>query len=204
MRSAAQPPPVHFRGVVLGPSGFAAQGREWLQLLEDLGLRPSLHGAQLGDVAGGESEQERALIARCAARPPQPGRITVHHVLPPGFEPDAGARADIVLTVFETRGLPPGWGASLDRAAAVVVPANEIEAAFVRGGVAAERVHAIAPPVALDAFAAPSAPWSALPPRRPGVRRLLAVFDWSLRKGIDVLLPAFARAVGPDEGELVL
>jgi hypothetical protein len=31
-------PPLHVRGIVFGPSGFAAQGREWLALLEEIGL----------------------------------------------------------------------------------------------------------------------------------------------------------------------
>ncbi|MEZ6038479.1 MAG: glycosyltransferase family 4 protein [Planctomycetota bacterium] len=200
----APPPPLHFRGVVLGPSGFAAQGREWLSLLEAIGLAPSLHGARLGALDGGETDDERACIARAAARRPQRGRVTVHHVLPPHFAPDPDAIADVVVTVFETTSLPPGWGPSLTRAAAVVVPAPAIAEAFVRGGVPAERVHAIAPPVATAPFLRPATPWDALPPRRDGVRRLLTVADWSLRKGIDVLLPAFARACREGEAELIV
>ncbi len=197
-------PPLHVRGVVLGPSGFAAQGREWLALLDDLGLAPSLHGARLGGLDGGEGAAMSARIAACASRPPQTGRVTVHHVLPPGFEPDGGAVADVVLTVFETRGLPPGWAERLNRAAAVVVPAPPIAEAFVRGGVDAGRVHAIAPPVELGPYRSDVAPWRGLPPRRRGVQRMLSVFDWSARKGMDVLLPAFARACGYDDAELVL
>lgn len=204
MNDDREPPPLHVRGVVLGPSGFAAQGREWLALLDGLGLRPSLHGARLGDVDGGEAPGDRDVIARCAGRTPGPGRITVHHVLPPHFEPDPGAIADVVVTVFETRSLPHGWSERLRAAAAVVVPTPEIAAAFVHGGVPAERVHAIAPPVHTAPFLREVEPWPGLPPRRPGVRRVLSVVDWSLRKGVDVLLPAFARAVAPHEAELVL
>ncbi|MCB9877267.1 MAG: glycosyltransferase family 4 protein [Planctomycetes bacterium] len=197
-------PPLHFRGVVLGPSGFAAQGREWLSLLDAIGLAPSLHGARLGALDGGETADERACITRAAARAPGRGRVTVHHVLPPHFAPDPGALADVVVTVFETTSLPQGWGGQLARAAALVVPAPEIAAAFVAGGVPEQRVHSIAPPVATAPFLRPATPWAALPPRRPGVRRLLTVGDWSLRKGFDVLLPAFARACRQDEAELIV
>lgn len=197
-------PPLHFRGVVLGPSGFAAQGREWLALLEDLGLQPSLHGASFAGKMGGESTAELALIERCAKRPPQPGRITIQHVLPPHFEPDRDAIANVVLTVFETTALPPGWGAHLNQADAVVLPAPPIAKAFVRGGVDAHRAHAIAPPIQLASFAAGTPPLAALPMRRPGITRFLSVIDWSLRKGMDVLLPAFAKACGADEAELIL
>jgi glycosyltransferase involved in cell wall biosynthesis len=197
-------PAVHFRGIVLGPSGFAAQGRELLGLLEACGLCPSLHGARLGDVDGGETAAERELIARCAARAPQQGRVTVQHVLPPHFAPDPGARADVVSTVFETAGLPPGWGPHLARAAAVVVPAPAIAAAFACGGVPAERLHAIAPPVAVAPFAPGRRAHPLLPERQPQVLRWLSVLDWSLRKGIDVLLPAFARAFRRGEADLVL
>jgi glycosyltransferase involved in cell wall biosynthesis len=197
-------PAVHFRGIVLGPSGFAAQGRELLALLEASGLRPSLHGARLGEVDGGETAAERELIARCALRPPQPGRVTVQHVLPPHFVPDPEARADVVSTVFETAGLPGGWGPHLAGAAAVVVPAPAIAAAFARGGVPADLLHAIAPPVAMAPFTPGRAGHPLLPPRRPHVLRWLSVLDWSLRKGVDVLLPAFARAFRRDDAELVL
>lgn len=203
-RAAMTQPSLHFRGIVLGPSGFAAQGREWLRLLDAAGLRPSLHGARLGDVEGGESDADRALIERCARRAPGPDRITVHHVLPTGFEPDRGARADVVVTVFETTSLPLGWGAHLDRADAVVVPTKEVAAAFAEGGVADARLHAIAPPVDLSGFAPGCAAWPGLPPRRPGTARLLSVFDWSWRKGIDVLLAAFGRAFVEHEAELLL
>jgi glycosyltransferase involved in cell wall biosynthesis len=197
-------PPLHVRGIVFGPSGFAAQGREWLALLEDLGLKPSLHGARLGSVDGGESPAEQDLIERCAARRPQPGGITIQHVLPPHFVPDPDAIADVVITVFETTALPHGWGAHLNQAAAVVVPAPPIAEAFACGGVTAHRVHAIAPPISMAPFSPPIQPWHGLPPRRPGVRRFLSVIDWSLRKGMDVLLPAFARACRFDEAELIL
>jgi len=197
-------PPLHFRGVVLGPSGFAAQGREWLALLEDLGLQPSLHGASFAGSSGGESTAELELIQRCAARPPRPGRITIQHVLPPHFAPDPEAMADVVLTVFETTALPTDWGAHLNQADAVVVPAPPIADAFVRGGVNAQRVHAIAPPIQMAAFAPATQPLAELPPRRPGVLRFLSVLDWSLRKGMDVLLPAFAQACRADEAELIL
>lgn len=197
-------PPLHFRGMVLGPSGFAAQGREWLRLLEDLGLNPSLHGARLGPVEGGETPAERALIARCAARPKQRDGITVQHVLPPHFEPDGDARANIVMTVFETTSLPEGWGHHLNQADAVIVPAQPIADAFVRGGVSFDRVRAIAPPVNTAPYVRGVKAWQGMPPRRPGVTRLLSVVDWSLRKGMDVLLPAVARACTADEADLVL
>ena len=76
MNDDREPPQLHVRGVVLGPSGFAAQGREWLALLDGLGLRPSLHGARLGDVDGGEAPGDRDVIARCAGRTPGPGLMS--------------------------------------------------------------------------------------------------------------------------------
>jgi glycosyltransferase involved in cell wall biosynthesis len=196
--------PVHFRGVVLGPSGFAAQGRDYLRCLDAAGLQPSLEGARLGAHGGGESADDQACIARCAARPRRSGAVVVHHMLPAHFAPGPDGGASALVTVFETETLPRELAANCNRAAVIAVPTDFVADAFARGGIPRDKLRVVPVPVDAGAFTSGQAPHPALPPRRPGVVRFLSVFDWSLRKGFDLLLAAFGRTFGATEAELVL
>ncbi|MHC4850811.1 MAG: glycosyltransferase family 4 protein [Planctomycetota bacterium] len=197
-RGARPPAPqVHFRGVVLGPSGLATEGRDWLRALEAADLRPSLHGALLGEHDLELTETEQRLIDRCAAREPKSPRVTFHHSLIPHFEPDPMAEVNILHTVFETEGLPSGWAEVVNRADKVLVMTDWSRQAFARAGVQQEKLHVLPPPVDASGYQ---------PGRTPadGTRpfRWLTVMDWQLRKGHDVLLAAFARAFRRGEAEL--
>ena len=193
------PATVHLRGVVLGPSGFAAEGREWLAALESAGLRPSLAGARLGELDGDLTATERELLERCAARHPTPGRAALHHLLIPHFEPEPDAAINVLSTGFETEGLPPGWAERCNRADRVLVKTAWNREAFAWAGVAPDKLVVVPPPIDPTGFD---------PARRlaghPRPFRWLSVFDWSLRKGHDVLLAAFARTFAGDEAELVI
>ncbi|MEM7200004.1 MAG: glycosyltransferase family 4 protein [Planctomycetota bacterium] len=191
---------VHFRGVVLGQSGFAAEGREWLAALEAAGLQPSLEGAQLGSRSTPLTTAEADLIRRCAARAPRAGAVAFHHLLIPHYAPDPRMAANVLSTVWEAEGLPPGWAATAARADVVLVHTAWNRDSFARAGVPKERLRVLAPPVDATPFAPP--------PRQPwrGDRpfRWLSMFDWSLRKGWDALLDGFAAAFRPGEAELRL
>ncbi len=193
----SRPPAVHFRGIVLGPSGFAAEGREWLQALEHAGCRPSLEGASFGHLETTLPPTEQQLVSTCARRQRQ-GHDTVFHHLPVShFSPDPGAARNIVSALFEADGLPPGWADRLNRADIVLVRCEWARASFARAGVAPHRLRVLPPPFAATAFA-------------PGQHRAertrpfvwLSVFDWTLRKGPDLLVSAFAQAFQAGEAEL--
>jgi glycosyltransferase involved in cell wall biosynthesis len=194
---------VHFRGVVAGPSELAAQGRAWLSCLEECGFSPSLEETNLGRLAVELHSGDLQLIERCAARTPRPAAATFHCVLPPHFEPDPGARANVVQTVFETTALPPGWGTALNRADAVVVVSEFNRSSFNAGGVDRDRLFTVPPPFRGDQFCGDPAPPNGME-RDGGVFRWLTVCDWSLRNGLDVLLRAFAMTFTSGEAELLL
>ncbi|MCC6672734.1 MAG: glycosyltransferase family 4 protein [Planctomycetes bacterium] len=198
--------PIHFRGVVLGPSGFAQEGREWLAALEAAGFAASLEGASLGalDAPLPPGDQER--VARCAARPRCRGGTTFHHMLIPHAVPDPRAARNVLHTLFETDDLPEEWVPRLRAFDLLVVPSEHQRGVFARAGVAPERLAVLPPPLRTDQAVRGDPERAADPPRPGGARpfRWLSVFDWSLRKGHDVLLRAFARAFRAGEAELVL
>lgn len=191
-------PSLHFRGVVFGPSGFAAEGREWLLALETSGFCPSLEGARLGDRSGELSRAEQRLIDACSARPKQHGGITIQQMLVTQFEPDPTASCNALITIFETESLPLGIAESLNRADVIFLRTEWNRQSFIRGGVAAEKIVVIPPPLNAAGFE----PISDRRHRQPGPFRWLSVFDWSLRKGYDLLLEAFARSFELGEAEL--
>ncbi len=199
-RAARSPgPKVHFRGVVLGPSGFAAEGREWLRALEDTGFAPSLHGALLGENDSELGAAEHELIHRCAARWPESPRVTFHHSLIPHFEPDPAAQLNILHTVFETEALPAGWAEHVNRADKILVMTEWNRRTFLRAGVEPDRLHVLPPPIDAGSYHPDRTPYDGSRPFR-----WLSVMDWQQRKGHDVLLAAFARAFQHSEAELWL
>ena len=191
-------PPVHFTGIVIGPSGFAGEGRQFLAAIEAAGMQPSLSGYSLGSNACSLPAEEAQLIQRCAARTKQPGGITVHHNLIPHFEPDPQAAVNVLITVFEAEGLPPGWACSANRADSVIVLTDFNRRTFSDAGVDAARLTVIPPPFPAARFRPRTSRRGASP------FRWLSVFDWQQRKGPDVLLSAFGRTFAEGEAELTL
>ncbi|MEZ5962230.1 MAG: glycosyltransferase [Planctomycetota bacterium] len=204
-RRATEPtrslPPLHFHGVVLGPSGFATEGREWLACLEAAGFFPSLAGARLGDLDAPLPAADVERIRRCAGRPRHAASVDFHHMLVPHFAPLPGATWTVLHTVFETESLPPEFAARAKRADLVLVLTDWNRRTFAAGGVPEEKLIVVPPPIVPRTTALPSREAdSAL--RRPF--RWLSVFDWTLRKGPDLLLAAFARAFRAGEAELII
>lgn len=190
--------PLHFRGIVLGPSGFAAEGREWLQALEDAGLAPSLEGARLGDRDCELNPKQRKLIANCAARSKQAGGTTVHQMLVSHFVPDPEAERNVLITIFETESLPAGCAEQLNKADSIFLRTEWNRRAFISAGVQPEKIVVIPPP--FDSSPFPGRVQRDEHASRPF--RWLSIFDWTLRKGHDLLLDAFARTFEAGEAEL--
>ena len=144
--------PIHFRGVVLGTSGFAQHGREWLAALVRAGFEPSLQAARLGDHDEPLDAAEVELLCRCAARPRRAGGVVFHHMLVPHFSPDPSAEANILSTTFEGPLLPADWSRHASRATAVLVPTEWTMRTFAAAGVPAARLVAAPPPIDATVF----------------------------------------------------
>ncbi len=192
---------LHFRGIVLGPSGFAQEGREWLAALE-AGFAPSLEGALLGDQDMPLSEAEQTLLQTCAARPQLQPRLCFQHMLIPHFVPDPQASLNVLHTVWEAEGLPAGWADKLNQADLILVMSPWNRDVFAAAGVATEKIRVIPPPFAVERFSPKPRLSQARQPNQPF--RWLSVFDWQLRKGHDLLLQAFAQNFQAGEAELYL
>ena len=182
-------------GALLGRSGYASAARGVIQAAHRAGL-PVL--ALVTDATpDGMAPPELPL-------PPQdfaPGLIVIHGlpVMPSGIPFWDEATADLGLpvvgaTCFETELMPPSWVEPCNRAREVWVPSGFNARTFAEAGVDPERIHVVPYPVDTDRL-------------RPGRRErdpgapvtFLSIFEWTWRKGWDVLLQAWAEEFAPGE-----
>lgn len=205
---------VRWSGPLLNHSGHARQSREAILGLVQTGVRVSVdplftEAAFVESLADDEAAARR--WDRILQAPPRKG-VLVCCDLPS----DASGRADVLFQAvgrnpgnralaawctFETDRLPVGWAAKLERADEVWVPSTFNREGFVRAGVPAGRIHVV--PEGID-----PEPYRGATPRvlpESAGCTFLSVFQWSRRKGWDVLLEAWAKAFGPeDDVQLVL
>jgi len=130
------------------------------------------------------------------ARTPLPPRfVSVQHVMPPAFR-RVPAAAVIGRTMFETDRIPAGWAEACKAMDEIWVPSTLNRETFVQSGVPSTKVHIVPGPINDALFAA-----SHKPLRIEGQHgfTFLTIFDWTLRKGWDVLLRAYVEEFGPDE-----
>ena len=131
-----------------------------------------------------------------------PATWVVHH--PPALATGGDVWEDMGVALaapvvgaacFEAEGVPPGWVEASRSAREIWVPTSFNARTFASAGMDPERIHVVPYPVdgaMLDG-----------PPRRrrePGEPvTFLSVFEWTWRKGWDVLLRAWAEEFAPHE-----
>lgn len=128
--------------------------------------------------------------------------------------PNPAARVRVGRTMFESDRLPAGWAERCNAMDEIWVPTAFAAKVFAAGGVEMSKLRIV--PEAVDAMgafnpqaaAAPPASdtvtdtttTSLLPPRTANITRFLFVGKFERRKGLDILLAAFATAFGRGGG----
>ena len=184
-------PGVVWYAPLLNFSGYADEARAFILGLRERGA--DLRAEPLGDpsvafVAGLDPALKDALDA--AARAPRPKHaIHVLHIPGQTLSRLPGAGFHIARSMFETDGLPASWVPRLNDMDEIWVPTTFNERTFRSAGVTAP-IHVVPGGVHAEAFV------DAEPLAIDGLRStvFLSVFEWSFRKGWDVLLKAWAKA----------
>lgn len=196
-------PTLAWDGPLFNVSGYASLGRHAVRALTADGVavqirtrddEPSVRDACLG---GPDASVWRRGLRR-RGRP----RVHLTCYTPADWKGDSifrqrrteapGYSAYVGLSMFETDRLPDGWAAACNDLDEVWVPSQFARERFVQGGVDSAKVQVM--PVGIDADRYDPDRVSPLPiPGRRGFT-FLSVFDWTLRKGWDVLLEAYATA----------
>ena len=192
------PPGVLFRGMVYDGSGYADETRGIVFGLHRAGvpLRLEPLGAQQDTqdlLTKDELEELELLKHYCvdAAR-----GVLFQHVPAHDFNLALHGRSRVGRTMFETDAIPDGWSFYCEAMDEVWVPSTFNAEAFAAAGVSRARLRVLPSGVNTTQFRPGLAP---LPiPSRRGFN-FLSVFEWTHRKGPDVLLRAYLQEFRPDE-----
>lgn len=190
-------------GPVFDPSGYADEGRGLLCALEQAGepvtLRP-VHRFAPG-FREGLPAHERKTLEKQAERSLLRQQILIQHHTADGFIQADGNAYRVGRTMFETDSIPPNWVRHCNEMDELWLPSQFNIDTFRSAGV---HVPIVKVPGGIDSnFFHPGVTPMSVPGLRGTV--FLAVFEWRLRKGWDVLLRAWADAFSPgDDVTLVL
>lgn len=190
-----------WRGPVTDPSGWGAGARAMLRgLLEegaDVRLEPHMWNVR----EALEREERRRLVA-LTERELGTADASVQHTIGPLLDPYAPGRVRVGRTSWEPDRLPGDWVARCRMLDELWLPTAHGVAAATRAGLDRARLAVMPEAFELDRMDPGVAP---LPIPDAHGTVLLAVFDWTLRKGWDVLLRAWCDAFeAADDATLVL
>ncbi len=188
-------PGIRWAGPLLDASGYATEGRALVRGLVGAGAGVSFGlSAPAGGMVLGRAEIER--LADLATTHLDRIDASVQHGAASGFDPYAPGRVRVGRTMFETAAPPPAWMARLGQMDLLWVPSTHNRDALIDAGVDPERVAVVPSPIEL-ARLDPDTPPRPMADVHGTV--VLAVFEWSRRKGWDVLLDAWCRAFSADD-----
>lgn len=195
--------PLLWLGALRDPSGYADEARAFLRALDGAGYRIAARELRWTDKTVELDDETSRLIREATARGTHPddGAARVYHLVPHptiGFE---SGQANVLRTMFETDSMPASWQRCVLEADEVWVPSSFNVETFERGGVPRHRLHVLPGTLDFDTYAP-----GADPLEIDGLRGtvFLANFDFTDRKGWDVLLDAWADAFAPDDDVTLL
>jgi len=170
---------------------LALVNRELARVLLQAGVELSLVPYEPDEFT--PSQEYACLRERDIRQRPLPGvpQIWVRHQWPPNPLPPPPGTRWIVMQPYEFGALPRRFLAAFERADEVWTPSSASRLAFVRSGIPPEKVQIIPNGVNPERFR-PTGPIRPLPTQKRF--RFLFVGGTTFRKGIDILLRAYARA----------
>lgn len=178
------------------PTGYAEEARHFLFGLDDAGLPPhlmTLHWSRRSAALEAADADRLLALEDTQLRAPA---IIVQHIFPTQFKILPKFAANVGRTMFETDAIPFPWIEKCNMMDEIWVPSDFNLATFAAAGVKREKLRKL--PGAIDE----SAYGPVATPLRFGGRRgfnFLSIFDWSRRKGWDVLLRAYLEEFGEAE-----
>ncbi|HHY47932.1 MAG TPA: glycosyltransferase family 4 protein [Firmicutes bacterium] len=186
-------------GPVFDATGYAEILRNIALGLDQSGVNIRLEPRNLGQAmaplpAATEEALRRMAGGMASGGASKPG-VALHIFLAGFFMPVAGM-FNIGLTMLEVDRVPADWVARCNMMDEIWVPSSFNLETFSASGVKREIIRVMQLGVDVKKFSPAGAPLEV-----PGLRGFvfLSVFEWILRKGYDLLLPAFLAEFGPEE-----
>ncbi len=190
--ASEEKPLVFWHGPIFDPSGYAEEGRDFLIGMDAAGMR--VRAVPVYDwclIRADLPAAESAALNRIARTEMHAGAhvVSVFHMTPPHYKRIDGAVWHIGRTMCESDRIPADWVEPCNAMDEIWVPCEHNIETFARSGVHREKLVRMPQGINLQRFDPGVAPL-ALPGRRGF--NFLSVFEWSRRKGWDVLVRAFA------------
>jgi glycosyltransferase involved in cell wall biosynthesis len=199
-RSTESGLPLRWSAPFFNPSGYASEAINFVLPLEKRSTLGILHNSSIESATftRGLPAADREALFRMRDRfGTLRGGICISHG-PAGFFtrlPDADY--SIGRTMFETDRISPEWVASCNRMDEVWVPSQYNVETFAASGV--ERSKLVVIPGAVDSEFFDPARHTVYPLPNQARFNFLSIFEWSSRKGWDVLLAAYLREFSADD-----
>lgn len=177
-------------------SGYAEEARGFVQGLDSIGAQVRTNPIRWStDFAELEPSEEETL-KRLERNRLDPQHVHVQHIFPKFFVPDGAAVATVGRAMFETDRVPAEWVARCNMMDEIWVPSEFNRTTFANAGVNPNKLQIVPESINADRFLRPVEPLLVRGRRK---FNFLTIFDWSLRKGWDVLLNAYLNEFGADE-----
>lgn len=181
---------VEWHGPVRNASGYASENRDFIKALPQYGLIPVIEDHS-GEDASAVTEKEEMLIRRLERIAVPRGAIAVHGgPVPIAFRRSTGV--DLARTFFETDRLPSDWVPRLNDMDGVMVASSFNVKTFTDAGVNPSKLFIVPGTVDTDWY-------QPGPSVQHEIYNFVSVFDWSYRKGWDILIKAWAKAFHSDD-----
>lgn len=191
--------PAVWAGPLLDPSGYSDEVRGFLLSLDRCGWEVAARQIGYMKEDDGILPAHAEIVRRASRRPAPNGEfVLVHHHQPADGQPLHGNGPDVARTMFETDRIPRTWQRRLLEVDEIWVPAEFNVETFQRGGIPGERIKVLPGTLDFDVFQRDGTEPLPLPEGTRGFT-FLSTFDFTDRKGWDILLEAWARAFDPDE-----
>jgi glycosyltransferase involved in cell wall biosynthesis len=191
-------PGVVLRGVIYGGSGYAQENLPIVLALSRHGLpvqiEPQMHQHDTQNLLPREAQ---VALEFMKLQPVDLSRGVYFQAVPAhDLIPNVYARKRVCRTMFETDSIPAGWKEKCNQMDEVWVPSYFNYETFLRAGVEEKRLRWMQEGEDTELFRPGHKPFQI-----PGTRgfNFLSVFQWTQRKGPDVLLKAYVSEFKEDE-----
>ena len=192
--------PVRWSAPIFNPSGYASEAINFVLPLENrctLGIHHKTTVYSESFTRGLASGDREALFRMSDRFKGMSGGIVVSHNPAGGFIRLPDADYSIGRSMFETDRIAPDWVAACNRMDEVWVPSQFNVETFAASGV--ERSKLVVIPGAVDSEFFDPARHTVYPLPNKARFNFLSIFEWSSRKGWDVLLAAYLREFSADD-----
>jgi len=192
--------PVRWAGPIFNPSGYASEAINFLLPLSQratLGLYHHNNIYSEDFVAGLQESDRKTLFALRDEFENLNGGIAISHNPANGFMRVPNAEYHVGRTMFETDRISPVWVASCNQMDEIWVPSRFNVETFAASGVERDKLFVV--PEAVDEQEFDPDHHTPLPLPNRAAFNFLSIFEWSSRKGWDVLLSAYLREFSAED-----